>query len=393
MVASIKESPEDFVVEEIPLGLEPSEAGRYWVLKVRLRSWDTNAFLIELADRLRISRKRITYAGTKDKHGITTQYFCINAPVDPGSIRIRDAEILEWFRTDRMLRLGDLVGNRFRVRISSASDLRGHVEETVREMLSKGGFPNFFGLQRFGSLRTNTHTVGKLLVAGDYEGAARRYLYDPELDTDEFRISFGQTGDMVRAMAEYPQGLKFERAIIGYALEHGTLLGAFNALPRNLAMMFVHAYQSYLFNLAVSRRLSDLGSLTEPLIGDICVPVDRYSNPSGNFIRVDRYNIEKIGRLCGEGRVRITAFLPGYSYEAAGGYQGELEAHILDSEGVSPGDFRVKGYPELSSSGSRRPVIASPVGFSFSGDNTLEFALGRGIYATSLIREIIKGCR
>ncbi len=140
MVASIKESPEDFVVEEIPLGLEPSEAGRYWVLKVRLRSWDTNAFLIELADRLRISRKRITYAGTKDKHGITTQYFCINAPVDPGSIRIRDAEILEWFRTDRMLRLGDLVGNRFRVRISSASDLRGgHVEETVREMLSKGG--------------------------------------------------------------------------------------------------------------------------------------------------------------------------------------------------------------------------------------------------------------
>ena len=81
--------------------------GKYTILKVKLTNWDTNRFLMYLSRYLRISRKRITYCGTKDKRGITTQYFCVNSEIQPERIGIKDAEILDSFRTDRMLNLGD----------------------------------------------------------------------------------------------------------------------------------------------------------------------------------------------------------------------------------------------------------------------------------------------
>ena len=71
----LKENPEDFVVQEIPSNLPREDDGRYTIFSATLRNWDTNRFVIALANYFRISRERITYAGTKDKRGITTQYF------------------------------------------------------------------------------------------------------------------------------------------------------------------------------------------------------------------------------------------------------------------------------------------------------------------------------
>lgn len=379
------------MVEEIPLDLARKPDGRYTILKVRLRNWDTNRFLVYLSKYLGISKKRITYAGTKDKRGITTQYFCLNHSFDPSTINISDVEVLDSFRTDRMLTLGDLQGNRFTINLRSEKKYDSTIRDTFDEIMSKGGFPNFFGLQRFGTLRTNTHHIGKLIVLGKYEEAAMKYLYDPEFDTEDYRVNFASHNDPRIALKEFPAKLSFERTLLGYLDEHGTLRDAFSALPRNLSLMFVHAYQSYIFNRVLSARIRDLPNPADPQIGDVFVKVDSLFNAiKDDEITVNRLNQSRLSEMALRDELRPTIPLIGYETLLTRGYQGEIEQQIMDEEGIKPAMFRIQGYADLSSKGERRIVSCKPVEFNMRGNGVLEFALGRGIYATSLIREFLK---
>lgn len=387
----IKQEPEDFIVEEIPKEIKHSDNGKYQILRIRLKNWDTNKFLIRLAKHFGISKKRITYAGTKDKAGITTQYFCINAPMDVSAVSIADSEVLEYFRSDEMLRLGDLVGNRFEIAIEYIEDMRDLIGSIHSEVADAGGFPNFYGIQRFGSLRTNTHKIGRSIVKGFYEEAVKLYIYDPEIDQDDFRINFGKTGDASAALEEFPPHLNYERTLLGYIKETGKAEGAFERFPRNLSMLFVHAYQSYIFNRILSERMKITDRMDEILEGDIAYPVDRYFNMKKDEpIKVNRFNLEKIQRLANEDKVRASLPIFGFESSFDRGQIGEIEHKIMDAEGISPDEFRIQGFPEISSKGERRIVSAKPVNFAITGKNKVEFSLGRGIYATSLLREFLK---
>ena len=378
-------------MEEIPDSVPRNSTGKYTIIKVRLTNWDTNHFLMYLARYLRISRKRITYCGTKDKRGITTQYFCVNSDFQPERINIKDAEILESFRSDRMLNLGDLMGNRFTVDLRIDENSMPKVQETVDQLNNRGGFPNFFGLQRFGSIRTNTHRIGKLIVAGQYEKAAMLYLYDPQYDSESYRINFAEHNDPAIALKEFPERLDFERSLLGYMLEHGNLQDAFNALPKSLSMMFVHAYQSYLFNRILSLRMKKYGNLLEPIPGETVLKVDGLFNANKTEeIQVNRLNVQKIAAMCRDDSMRISIPLFGYESRISSGEQGELETKVLEDENVTLDMFRIQGYSELSSKGERRIVSCKPVDFQLGDQGILKFSLGRGVYATSLIREILK---
>lgn len=389
---SIKEDVSDFTVEEIPdESIVRSENGKYRYLKIRLTNWDTNKFLVRLSKELHISRKRVSYAGTKDKRGITVQYFCVNSDFSPDDIRISDAEILESFRSDHFLRLGELVGNRFTVHITSDEDRNARISDIHRGVMEGGGFPNFFGMQRFGSIRINTHSIGRLIVHGDYRKAVETYIYDPEFDSEDFRVRFGENHDAALALREFPMHLNFERSILGRILETGDYEGAFEAFPKNLGMLFVHAYQSYMFNRILSERMKETGSLNEAVPGDIVFAVDRYFNPvDREEIKVNSYNTEKINRLIREDRLRVTIPLIGSESRITKNFQGEIEQRIMDQEKVDQSMFRIGGYPELSSKGDRRIISVKPLDFSITGQNTLSFSLGRGIYATSFLREFLK---
>ncbi len=389
---SIKNDPEDFVVEEIPIDIPKKIDGKYLYLKVRLRNWDNNRFLMRLARELGVSRKRITYAGTKDKAAVTTQYFCINTDSEYDGSRLGDVEILETFRSDRMLRLGDLLGNHFRIVIEDHEDCGNDIKKITEDISCKGGFPNYFGIQRFGSIRTNTHIIGKYIVNGNIPEAVKRYIGDPEIDSESFRLEFYRTLDADEALKNFPMHLNFERTLLGHIAETGDLQSAFSSFPVNLRMIFVHAYQSYLFNLMLSERINMSGNLSDVFDGDIAVPVDSYFNPVVNegFIKVTRFNMDKITRLSAMDRVRVTVPLVGYDSQLSGGVQGDIEMKILEKEKVSPSMFRINSDPSMSSSGERRIVSAKPVDFNIPEKNTLSFALGRGIYATSFLREILR---
>jgi tRNA pseudouridine13 synthase len=259
------------------------------------------------------------------------------------------------------------------------------------EIMELGGFPNFFGLQRFGSIRTNTHKIGRLLVHGEYEKAAMTYLYDPQFDTEDFRINFAEHNDPMIALREFPERLSFERSLLGYLNEHGNLEDAFSVLPRNLSIMFVHAYQSYIFNRILSERIRKLGEFNEPQVGDVVLKIDDFFNSDKSYeISVNRMNQKKISDLVNGDSLRVSIPLFGYDSDRSKGVQGEIEESILEEEDVDPSMFRIQGHADLSSSGERRIVSCKPLGFEVHRPSTLQFSLGKGIYATSLVREFLK---
>src|SRR5881396_69443 len=120
---TLKAAPEDFVVEEISSPPPPSAEGRYTVATIRVRNWETNRLVREFARVLHISRRRIGFAGTKDKFAVSTRLFSFEnlLPETVRALRLKDVEVLDAFRSDRALEIGDLIGNRFRILVRDLS--------------------------------------------------------------------------------------------------------------------------------------------------------------------------------------------------------------------------------------------------------------------------------
>src|SRR5207244_8406113 len=99
------------------------------------------------------------------------------------AIHMKYGVIIVVYRSDRPLELGDLSGNRFRIVVSDLpvepEIVAKTVEETARALRIAGGFPSFFGIQRFGSVRPITHVVGRHLVRGEFREAVEAYVANP----------------------------------------------------------------------------------------------------------------------------------------------------------------------------------------------------------------------
>ena len=386
MPYSIKMTPEDFQVEEIPVEIPVNPNGKYLILRIRLMNWETNHFVSYLSKVLSISRKRITYCGTKDKRAVTTQFFCINI-LGIHQFNIKDCEILESFRSDRMLSLGDLRGNRFSIRVQSDID-ENIVMERYTSTKEHGGFWNYFGEQRFGSVRANTDIVGKKLLKDGVEAAVREYLYDPDIDLEQYRVNLGKTWDYAAGIKEYPEHLQFERAMMNSLVHEENYALAFDTLPKNLKMMFVHAYQSRIFNRIIDLRKEMMEHPETAVTGDYVSPCDSLSNINEDqIIKVDSFNLDHINRMIKSGNVSLVAPLVGYLTPEIDGIPGEIVQKALDEEDVRREDFDIPGMKEFSSTGTFRAIQFRPVDLSIS-DGWIRFSLGRGMYATTLIKQI-----
>ena len=384
---TFKNKLQSFVVDEISRDASPKEGGKYLIARIRLTDWETNRFVTYLAKKLGISRKRVTYAGTKDKFGITSQLFCVNYPGELSGVDVPGAEVLESWRSDAMISLGDLRGNRFTVDLDT-DGADQQISDICNQLNSLGGFPNFFGYQRFGSLRPITHRVGKLLVQGLYEDAVMEYLVDPQTDKDRYRLYLHESKDFKRAVTEYPSRLSYERALLQWIVEKDSLEGAFSVLPKNLQIMFVHAYQSYLFNLVLSNRLQSAEQLSNVGEGESFVEVDELFNPVGEQRKSNKANAEMLNLLAKSDKIRPVIPLVGAETDLPRDSSDPLNL-VLDAEGVAPKDFRIRDHPELTSTGSCRIVSSKPIDLEIRG-GVLSFSLGRGTYASSFVREILK---
>jgi tRNA pseudouridine13 synthase len=388
---TIKVNPEDFRVEEIPADLSRVEKGKYTILKIVLTNWETNHFVTHLARYLGMSRKRITYAGTKDKRAITTQYFCINGSVTADQIRIKDCEIKESFYVDKPLNLGDLKGNKFRIQVSEPEKRVRNAVEKIREISRDKGFWNLFGVQRFGTIRYNTHKVGKEIVKNGIENAVKEYLFDPDIDHEEFRLELGKKWDYAMGLKTYPEHLQFERALMSELVAGKTYEQSFDSLPKSLRMMFIHAYQSDLFNRILKYRRELTNNPFEIFQGDFISPVDELFNiEEGKILSVNEFNLERMQDLSRNGKIVPLAPLIGMETREQDGIPGTILKRVMNEENLKFSDFRIEEKNELSSRGNYRGIGFRPIDFSSDGTNILEFSLGRGIYATSLLDQVFE---
>ena len=422
----LRATPAAFRVRELeavdahPVDADPDDYP-HLVVRARLRNWETADFADALSNKLGISRERVSWAGTKDRHAITTQLFSVGG-IDPDDLpELPRASVETVGRTGRPVLFGDLAGNEFEVRVTDPERPGTAAETTAQLRAFAGGdrsgddaggdppdesveigVPNFFGQQRFGSLRPVTHEVGLAIARGEWREAVLAYVGTPserEPDaTSEARAFVEESHDWQTALDRFPRTLRYERSMLHRLAEDDSGPAAFRAaleaVPTSLQRLFVNAAQSYLFNLMLSERLARGLPFDRPVAGDIVCFADSDA-PEGFALpdpdrrqRVTTDRVETVTRHCERGRAFVTMPLVGTDTAHADGDPGEIERAVLERVGVAPGDFDRPG--EFASTGTRRAVLVQtelelghdPLSFSFR--------LPRGSYATVLLREYLK---
>jgi len=159
-------SSRDFIVEEIPL-YEFSGEGEHLVIKIRKKDMTTWEMLNTLASHLGIKKREIGYAGLKDKHAMTIQYISILKKYkDQLDIFSHpQIKILQTYIHENKIRIGHLKGNRFHIRLKKVFGVQKDKIESTLQWIEQYGVPNYFGDQRFGNSKQNW-SDGKAILEG-----------------------------------------------------------------------------------------------------------------------------------------------------------------------------------------------------------------------------------
>ncbi|MCX6688688.1 MAG: tRNA pseudouridine(13) synthase TruD [Methanoregula sp.] len=389
----LRVTPEDFIVHEIPTKDWSTTTGPYLICRLTKTNWELQHAIKEIARRLAISHRRIGWAGTKDKNAVTTQLISIYdvTPDAVTAVQLKDIHLEIVGQANEQLSLGDLAGNRFDllIREVKAHELQCRVDEI--SAIAKKALPNYFGLQRFGVIRPLTHRIGECMLHGDYERAVVMYVGEAfpheREDIQKIRTAYKDTGDAYEALRNFPQSFAFERAMLHHLYTHpGDHTGALQQLPPKLLSMFVSAFQSYLFNCALSRRIEDGNTLTVP------VPGDRLLFTNGRTDVVTAQNIPAVTLHIARNRCSIALFMPGKdpadTITANDAMTGILNAHQITHE-----DFRrAATFVKTKFDGAWRPIALSTVIETEIKDDTVRcrFTLPPGHYATTVCREFMK---
>lgn len=172
----IRELPEDFEVEEIPLfTLDGDGHHTYLWIEKRLRT--TDDVLHDLARLLQLPARDIGYAGRKDRRAVTRQWFSVPVEKPDRLARLEAMEgtrVLATRRHSQRLRVGQLEGNHFRLRIRDISKSTADGARQRLDVMARRGMPNRYGPQRFGRDGRNPQRGADLLKGGKMRGDRRR---------------------------------------------------------------------------------------------------------------------------------------------------------------------------------------------------------------------------
>ncbi|KAL6841515.1 hypothetical protein ACP4OV_028658 [Aristida adscensionis] len=245
---------------------------------------DTQEALGVIGKMLGLQPRSFGFAGTKDKRAVTTQQvtvFKVQASrLAALNNRLFGIKVGNFCYVKEGLVLGQLMGNRFTITLRGVVADSEDIIKSAVDGLGKNGFINYYGLQRFGSGSVPTHIVGAALLRGEWKIAVNLIL-DPREgerdDINEVRKQYKEHGDIDTALRNFPRHLVAERAILQCLKKcPGNYLQALKGIPRTLRMMYVHSYQSYLWNHAASMRVDKYG-ISQVVEGDLvyskeCIP-------------------------------------------------------------------------------------------------------------------------
>lgn len=393
---TLRDRPEDFLVEEIPL-YQPSGTGEHLYMFVQKRSMSTLDMVDVLARHFGVPKRDIGFAGLKDKRAITRQVVSVRLPgrddTDVPMLRDDRLAILWVDRHDNKLRRGHLQGNRFSIRVRNVGFQAALPAQRTLEHLARHGMPNRIGPQRFGMLGNN-HLVGRAIVLGRWDEALAHLLGPCDTKPDaqpESRDSFA-AGRYADAFAEMPGSLRVERLVLRALTEGATPEQAIRRIDRTALSFFVTSFQSAVFNAVLSAReaAGTLGTLVE---GDIA-----YMHASQRTFAVGQAELDDPdmpARLATQ-EVSPSGPIWGTRMRKAEGAVGRLELDALHAADVDESDIERFAHSGGQIEGARKPLripVSSPEVEGGADEHgpyvRCAFDLPRGAFATSVMAAIM----
>jgi tRNA pseudouridine13 synthase len=408
---------EDFVVEEISANqtaldvqdwpestetpqIAKGESNRFVTFTVQKMGLSTMDVANIIAATLRISRNNITYAGLKDKRAITTQFMSVSSKAAESLLTLELSRIIirDVHYTRNPVHIGDLWGNRFTILIREiTSDCDSALE--VASQLRERTLLNYFGVQRFGVTRPNTHLVGKALIKRDFEDAVRVMLSTTsEYESEELtnvRLQISENLTPTEKMIEsFPEDMGYEKDVMRELLKHpGDFERAISKIPPRVLTLQVHAFQSYIFNRLLTRRVRLGLSVDSPEVGDFLIKLDETHSGRDIWLYVTESSLEERQSQVESAEYGLALPIPGYSTRLPSVKQSELVKQIMKDEDIWLTDFRNPKIRSLDSPGGLHlaSIKIPDLSVSCSDEGLLaRFSLRKGSYATIVMREIMK---
>ncbi|CAD6333287.1 unnamed protein product [Miscanthus lutarioriparius] len=326
---------------------------------------DTQEALGVIGKMLGLQPRSFGFAGTKDKRAVTTQQvtvFKVQASrLAALNNRLFGIKVGNFCYVKEGLVLGKLTGNRFTITLRGVTAESEDMIKNAVDGLGKNGFINYYGLQRD--------------------------------DINEVRKHYKEHGDIDMALRNFPRHLVAERAILQCLKKcPGNHLQALKGIPRTLRMMYVHSYQSYLWNHAASMRVEKYG-ISQVVEGDLvynkeCPPEE---STSVNILETDDVHTNSIEiDLCSEAQPEesiqsvkivdsgdllkgiytfddVVLPLPGSQALFPGNEVAEIYHEMGRKDGISLTEnaHGVKEFSITSMKGGYRRVFQRPIGFEW----------------------------
>ncbi len=329
----LREKLGDFIVDEVLMGKRasrvllgketfPNKGPFLYLVVAKFVRMDTRKLALHISN---IVSGRVRYAGLKDSNSISFQFLSIEGRYKIMSLK-NGFLMKPVGRYVEPISRGMNNGNYFTL-----------VVRGVNSLPKSLFFPNFFSYQRFGVKEPFNHEIGKLLLLRSIKEAIelielQGYQVGPVRSLKQLAVSLGV--DLLR--------------------------------------LYIHSYQSYLFNMLLSRRILH-GLEPEP----------------GDFVLKQNGEIE----LYAGNRGELLLPLIGAMSREKGEWLREEIRKILRDEGISKEMFLFRELPEISALGDLRKAIGRALNIKMvrrPNYSVISFFLESGMYATSYMRELLK---
>uniref|UniRef100_UPI00402BBB46 pseudouridylate synthase 7 homolog n=1 Tax=Arvicanthis niloticus TaxID=61156 RepID=UPI00402BBB46 len=394
----------------------PKSRGSYCHFVLYKENKDTMDAINVLSKYLRVKPNIFSYMGTKDKRAITVQEIAV-LKISAQRLAhlnkcLMNFKLGNFSYQKTPLKLGELQGNHFTVVLRNITGTDEQVQQAMQS-LKETGFINYYGMQRFGTTAVPTYQVGRAILQNSWtevmdlilkprSGAEKGYLV-------KCREEWAKTKDPASALRKLPVKRCVEGQLLRGLSQYGmkNIVSAFGIIPRNNRLMYIHSYQSYVWNTMVSRRIEEYG--LRPVPGDLVL-----KGATATYIEdgdVNNYSIHD-----------VVMPLPGFDviypkHKISEAYREMLAADNLDIDNMR---HTIRDY---SLSGAYRKIIIRPQNvswevvayddpkiplFNTDVDNLegkpppvfasegkyralkMDFSLPPSTYATMAIREVLK---
>ncbi len=331
----LKQVPEDFVVEELIKPMLGEGAYDYFWLKKRGRT--TLSAIKSVASALRLDVKNFGWAGNKDKQAITKQLVSIRG-IDPGAVKrlsFKDIELGFVGRGSDPINLGNNIGNKFVIVVRNIDNYK---------QIKNISIINYFDEQRFSKYNVD---IGRSIVKRDFKKAVELILKT-----------------------------KVDKEIKDHISKNkNDYVGALRKINRKLLLLYIHSYQSYLFNKTINNYIKNNYKKFKKAkysLGEFLFPLQKIKNQKIPILGFGVHINNKFNKIIN---------------------------NIMKEEIITPRDFIIRELPNMSVEGDNRDLIINVKNLKISRLEKDEFNKGRkrvkvsfelpkGSYATLVIKAL-----